>query len=287
MRDLVAKVLETAPTWASPTTATPTASGSSTSRDAATRRTSSSPSSPAISLRRHPARQVVFDVKCSQVLDRRHPQARRTSGACGRPGHSHLKRKMREDGILLGGEVSGHMFFGENWYGVDDGILASCKFLELVAREPKSVSRALRHPAASLRHAGAQGALPRRPEVHGGGGARARAQGALRDGRHRRGAGHLSRRLGLVRASNTNPYLALRFEAKSLPAMESHAATGVTTSCGASPEVTAARLAHVAGVAEGVPPGLGPDGEPVRLASRPRCSASRPTWCRCTYTTSS
>src|SRR3989442_12353193 len=43
-------------------------------------------------------------------------------------GHSHLKRKMREEGILLGGEVSGHMFFAENYYGVDDEIgRASCR----------------------------------------------------------------------------------------------------------------------------------------------------------------
>ena len=70
----------------------------------------------------------------------RHPRARRASPIMWKTGHSHLKRKMREDGILLGGEVSGHMFFGENWYGVDDGILASCKFLELVAREPASPS---------------------------------------------------------------------------------------------------------------------------------------------------
>ena len=90
-------------------------------------------------LTRHPGAPIVFDVKCSQVLIDDILQHG------GRPvmwktGHSHLKRKMREDGILLGGEVSGHMFFGENWYGVDDGILASCKFLELVARERIPVS---------------------------------------------------------------------------------------------------------------------------------------------------
>src|SRR5204862_2587682 len=56
-------------------------------------------------------------------------------------GHSHLKRKMREDGILLGGEVSGHMFFAERYYGVDDGILASCKIIEVAARSPEPVSR--------------------------------------------------------------------------------------------------------------------------------------------------
>ncbi len=90
-------------------------------------------------LTRHPGAEIVFDVKSSQVL------VDDIKAHGGRPvmwktGHSHLKQKMREDGILLGGEVSGHMFFAENWYGVDDGILASCKFLELVARGPGPVS---------------------------------------------------------------------------------------------------------------------------------------------------
>jgi phosphomannomutase / phosphoglucomutase len=170
-------------------------------------------------LSRHPGAAIVFDVKCSQVLIddiRKHG---------GRPvmwktGHSHLKRKMREDGILLGGEVSGHMFFGENWYGVDDGILASCKFLELVAREPKSVSAHF----DTLPH------LFATPEL----------KAACPDDRKFTVVAELARELkeryetvdidgvrvifpdgwGLVRASNTNPYLTLRFEAKSQPAME-------------------------------------------------------------------
>jgi phosphomannomutase / phosphoglucomutase len=166
-------------------------------------------------LSRHPGAAIVFDVKCSQVLIddiRKHG---------GRPvmwktGHSHLKRKMREDGILLGGEVSGHMFFGENWYGVDDGILASCKFLELVAREPKSVSAHF----DTLPH------LFATPEL----------KAACPDDRKFTVVAELKERYetvdidgvrvifpdgwGLVRASNTNPYLTLRFEAKSLPAME-------------------------------------------------------------------
>jgi len=54
-------------------------------------------------------------------------------------GHSHLKQKMRDDGILLAASL-GHMFFGENWYGVDDGILASCKFLELASQTDGAIS---------------------------------------------------------------------------------------------------------------------------------------------------
>src|SRR4030095_4308539 len=90
-------------------------------------------------LTRHPGAPVVFDVQCSQApVD--DVLAHGVRPVMWKTGHSHLKRKMREDGILLGGEVSGHMFFAENWYGVDDGILASCKILELVAREAKPIS---------------------------------------------------------------------------------------------------------------------------------------------------
>ncbi len=135
-------------------------------------------------------------------------------------GHSHLKRKMREDGILLGGEVSGHMFFGENWYGVDDGILASCKILELMARDPGPVSAHFDtlphfHSTPELKAscpddkkfaviAELAAEFKRRYEIIDIDGARI----LFPDG------------WGLVRASNTNPYLTLRFEGRSAEAVE-------------------------------------------------------------------
>jgi phosphomannomutase/phosphoglucomutase len=165
-------------------------------------------------LTRHPGAPVVFDVKCSQAL------VDDVLAHGGRPvmwktGHSHLKRKMREDGILLGGEVSGHMFFGENWYGVDDGILASCKILELIARDPRPVSAhfdglphfhstpELKAPCPDDKKFAVIGELAtdfkRRYESIDIDGVRI----LFPDG------------WGLVRASNTNPYLTLRFEARS------------------------------------------------------------------------
>jgi len=162
-------------------------------------------------LTRHPGAPIVFDVKSSQAL----VDDVRAHG--GRPvmwktGHSHLKRKMREDGILLGGEVSGHMFFGENWYGVDDGILASCKFLELCARSTLAVSAhfdtlphlfntpELKAPCPDERKFEVVAELAR--EFKG------RYETIDIDG-----VRILSPRgWGLVRASNTNPYLTLRFE---------------------------------------------------------------------------
>ncbi|OGK76782.1 MAG: hypothetical protein A2X52_22175 [Candidatus Rokubacteria bacterium GWC2_70_16] len=164
-------------------------------------------------LTRHPGAEIVFDVKSSQILlddIRKHG---------GRPvmwktGHSHLKRKMREDKILLGGEVSGHMFFGENWYGVDDGILASCKFLELCSRSPQPVSShfdtlphlfstpELKAPCADERKFEVVAELAR--EFKG------RYETIDIDGVRIL----FPEGWGLVRASNTNPYLTLRFEAR-------------------------------------------------------------------------
>jgi phosphomannomutase/phosphoglucomutase len=170
-------------------------------------------------LTRHPRAQVVFDVKSSQALidDVR---AHGGNPVMWKTGHSHLKRKMREDGILLGGEVSGHMFFGENWYGVDDGILASCKILELMARGPRPVSARfddlphfhstpeLKAPCPDDRKfaviAELAAEFKKRYDTIDIDGARI----LFPDG------------WGLVRASNTNPYLTLRVEGRSAEAVE-------------------------------------------------------------------
>src|SRR5437016_9282950 len=164
-------------------------------------------------LSRHPGAQIVFDVKSSQSLA---DDIRAHGGVpvMWKTGHSHLKRKMREDRILLGGEVSGHMFFAENYYGVDDGILASCKIIETAAGSPEPISRLF----DSVPH------LCATPEL----------KAPCPDGEKFRVIAELTRELkalyetidtdgarvlfpgsgwGLVRASNTNPYPTLRFEA--------------------------------------------------------------------------
>ncbi|HZW72177.1 MAG TPA: phosphomannomutase/phosphoglucomutase, partial [Caldimonas sp.] len=164
-------------------------------------------------LTRHPGAKIVFDVKCSQVLV---DDIRKHGGlpVMWKTGHSHLKRKMREDGILLGGEVSGHIFFAEGYYGVDDGILAACKLAEIAARHRGPISTLF--DSVPHRHA--------TPEL----------KAPCPDGEKFRVIDELARELksrfqtididgarvlfpgggwGLVRASNTNPYLTLRFEA--------------------------------------------------------------------------
>jgi phosphomannomutase/phosphoglucomutase len=165
-------------------------------------------------LSRHPGAKIVFDVKSSQSLI---DDIEKHGGVpvMWKTGHSHLKRKMREDGILLGGEVSGHMFFAENYYGVDDGILASCKIIEMVSRVAGPISRLF----DSVPH------LRATPEL----------KAPCPDGEKFRVVEEVTRELkpryqtididgarvvfpgrgwGLVRASNTNPYLTLRFEAR-------------------------------------------------------------------------
>lgn len=90
-------------------------------------------------LSRHPGARVVFDVKSSQAL----PDEIKKYG--GEPimwktGHSLIKMKMNEVGSPLGGEVSGHLFIGEDYYGFDDAPLVALKALEIISKSGKSVS---------------------------------------------------------------------------------------------------------------------------------------------------
>ena len=88
-------------------------------------------------LSRNPGARVVFDVKCSSKL------AREIRAGGGEPviwksGHSLIKSKMQETGALLGGEMTGHLFFREGWFGFDDGIYASARLLEILVNEKRS-----------------------------------------------------------------------------------------------------------------------------------------------------
>ncbi len=93
-------------------------------------------------LKSHPGAAILGEVKCSQtVFD---DIAQRG----GRPimwktGHSLIKTKMKEEGALLAGEMSGHFFFAERWYGFDDGIYAALRVAELLARERRTVGELL------------------------------------------------------------------------------------------------------------------------------------------------
>jgi len=163
-------------------------------------------------LSRVPGSTILFDVKCSQRL------APAIEAAGGRAlmfktGHSLIKAKMKEINSPLGGEMSGHIFFKERWFGFDDGTYAGSRLLEILSRSPdaNAVLDALPtsfstpelnvkcaegepHALVELLVAGASFAAPAVINTIDG----------LRvdwpDG------------FGLIRASNTTPVLVLRFE---------------------------------------------------------------------------
>ncbi len=86
-------------------------------------------------LSRVPGGTILFDVKCSQRLA---PEIEAAGGVAlmYKTGHSLIKAKMKEVDSPLGGEMSGHIFFKERWYGFDDGTYAGCRLLEIVSKVP-------------------------------------------------------------------------------------------------------------------------------------------------------
>ncbi|TSE36179.1 phosphomannomutase/phosphoglucomutase [Tepidimonas charontis] len=163
-------------------------------------------------LARVPGGTVVFDVKCSQRLA---PAIRAAGGVplMYRTGHSLVKAKMREVGAPLGGEMSGHIFFQERWYGFDDGSYAGARLLEILSRHanPGGVLEALPSSCATpeLNVACAEGEPHRvvaelQRLAHFAPPAQVHTVDGVRvdwpDG------------FGLIRASNTTPVLVLRFE---------------------------------------------------------------------------
>ena len=170
-------------------------------------------------LARAPGATIIYDVKSTRNLK---PWITRHGGVpmLWKTGHSLIKTKMKEIGAALAGEMSGHTFFGERWYGFDDGLYAGARLLEILARhaDPASVLDALPDAIATpeLNIACAedeQHALIERLKATAG------FPGAVdviridglrveyRDG------------FGLARASNTTPVIVLRFEADDAAAL--------------------------------------------------------------------
>ncbi len=162
---------------------------------------------------RNPGADVIFDVKCSRRLNGL------ISGYGGRPimwktGHSLIKAKMRETGALLAGEMSGHMFFKERWYGFDDGLYSAARLLEILGIDERSSEDVF-------------GSFPEdscTPEININVTdenkfalvEKLNAQGSFDDGNISTIDGvrvDYQDGWGLCRASNTTPVLVLRFEA--------------------------------------------------------------------------
>ena len=95
-------------------------------------------------LTRHPGGEVIFDVKSTRNL---FEWIRRHGGKplLWRTGHSLIKAKLKETGAPLAGEMSGHVFFKDRWYGFDDGMYAGARLLEILSRhaDPSAVLDAL------------------------------------------------------------------------------------------------------------------------------------------------
>ena len=171
-------------------------------------------------LKRKPGATVIFDVKCSQRLA---PAIRKAGGVplMYKTGHSLIKAKMKEIGAPLAGEMSGHIFFGERWYGFDDATYTAARMLEILSRskDPSAVLNALptSFSTPELNVPCAEGEPHRVIEDIR---ARASFPGALElitiDGLRAEYADGF----GLVRASNTTPVLVLRFEGHTAQAMQ-------------------------------------------------------------------
>lgn len=156
---------------------------------------------------------IVFDVKCSRHL----PEVILAAG--GQPlmwktGHSLLKAKMREVSGPVAGEMSGHIFFKERWYGFDDGLYAGARLLEIISQDQRPVSdifaqlpNSLNTPELKipLSEERKQDFMQKLAATANFDQARITTIDGIRadfkDG------------WGLVRLSNTSPYLTLRFEA--------------------------------------------------------------------------
>lgn len=93
-------------------------------------------------LKQKPNSPIIFEVKCSQAL----PEMIEKFGGkpiMWRTGHSNIKKKMKETNAPFAGEMSGHLFFADRYFGFDDAIYASARMVELVAKSGKKVSELL------------------------------------------------------------------------------------------------------------------------------------------------
>ncbi len=163
--------------------------------------------------RRGPGQKVVFDVKCSQLL----PEMLEKAGGVpvmNATGHSLIKKRMKEEGSLLSGELSGHIMFGDNYFGYDDALYGAVLLIDIVARHGRPLSEWIAEfpvfvSTAELRYPATEEtkfAIVERATAH----FRASHEVIDVDGaRVLFGDGW-----GLIRASNTEPVLVARYEAK-------------------------------------------------------------------------
>ena len=199
-------------------------------------------------LKRHPGAPIVFDVKCSQRV----PVAIREAGGVPllwKTGHSLIKAKLKETGSPFAGEMSGHLFFGERWYGFDDATYTAARLLEILSRHddasavldalPTSFSTPeLNVPCAEGEHHAVVAELLARAgdgRLAFPGGELGTIDGLRVD---------FADGFGLVRASNTTPVLVLRFEGHTPEALQRIEAQFMAALRGVKPDAMVALAAH-------------------------------------------
>ncbi|WP_435015005.1 phosphomannomutase/phosphoglucomutase [Xanthomonas arboricola] len=176
-------------------------------------------------LQRNPGALVIYDVKCTGKLSD-HVLRNGGSPLMWKTGHSLIKAKMRETDAELAGEMSGHFFFKERWYGFDDGIYAAARLLEILAQREETPSEVLdalpesvSTPEIKVPVDGDAHALVARFVERAQAGEESPFESARLstiDGLR----ADFADGWGLVRASNTTPILVLRFEADTEAALQ-------------------------------------------------------------------
>lgn len=163
--------------------------------------------------RRGPGQKVVFDVKCSQLLP---DEIERAGGVplINATGHSLIKERMKEEKALLAGELSGHIMFGDDYYGFDDAPYGACLLISIVSKLGRPLSARLAEFPSFVST----------PEIRYRSTEEEKWQVVARATEHFRGAREVidvdgARVLfgdgwGLIRASNTEPVLVARYEAR-------------------------------------------------------------------------
>ncbi|MDR1350038.1 MAG: cbb3-type cytochrome oxidase assembly protein CcoS [Zoogloeaceae bacterium] len=164
-------------------------------------------------LARAPGGEIIYDVKCTRLLD---PWIREHGGKplMWNTGHALIKAKLKATGAPLAGEMSGHIFFSERWYGFDDGLYAGARLLEILSRSPDAnvvlhaLPKAVSTPELNIRMAeGEPFALVEK----------LKAATTFADERERITIDGIrveyADGFALARPSNTTPVVVLRFEA--------------------------------------------------------------------------
>lgn len=172
-------------------------------------------------LNRQPGAEIIYDIKCSALLPKLIEQAG-GKATIWKTGHSFMKAKMRETGAALGGEVSGHIFWKDRWYGFDDGLYTAARMLEILANSSETAAelfaklpKGINTPELEMAFAEgehyafyqafkAQAEFPEEAHIFDLDGLRV----DFSDG------------WGLIRPSNTSPVITLRFEGDSDEALE-------------------------------------------------------------------